>query len=1375
MSRNPGGPPFGELSSHVPPYNNNNSNGQTSMNFGMDATQYYESQAHRLRNHHSSVLQPDQVNSYAFNTNFHILPSNSHPAPSTVSPSFFDNENRSKIFSGSFNNAETIFPGNHTHPTAHNSDMEDGELSESAGHSSSREPISYPSQLDGAPITKASEQDGLREEATGMRQKNEVGPRTMNGVVKHGPNAGPKNQVPNSKSRKQLKKSLYALQSGARDAVAQLQRHDIGYAQLLEEHIHPDLLKKLYPTFVTNAPQQTHNTTAVSKPPDQQVQPHPLPKKLPEPTFRQQASNIPIHESMSEVPEMNPSKNADTKQLPKEHPSDRSDVRLAESQAGAPREKSGVQKGSEHQHSSKIVVGEPATSNGLVSRTNQKSGGEITSNVLSGNDKSPTTDGRDNKSIAVPSTAPNSLHPSITHPKVKPAIPKTAAKPVDRKDYIARLQAAKAGKVASTVTGSQPSPVQTTHQAPQESSPNIANQLAAASPALNSSAKSIIPGPIASSIDPSVTTLPPVDPTVETKKREQTELARRKIEELKSRSNLLKPTQFADKESSLPVASPTGQPDQAKQLVGVQPTEALTRTINSAIAPSTPQHAYFPSRNGTFSLPGLFMSTANAQDYHDNEAPPIAAVQDDTRNLGEPEPTIALASTTDSLSSQPLQTAANLLPHRQEKENQEASIISPVTPVQANGNPRKRPTAADFIEQTPSKVQRSYSYTADSSVVFEVSDEEADETDNEGSDVVMSGDPGTKASQSRKIQTPQLATGDDQKASDSHGKSGKSINRPNMTQSSPQNSTKKDADGLRAREEEIERMNRKIIEMEQRRKLRQDISRTQTPGTPGRPPPFSKPTESNSDNQSTPNGTKQLSEPPAQATREAEDAPHDEAAAGIEISVEQQRQSPDNNREVQPRTEGSEAPIEADQQRLQRRKTEIESRLSSADATVETLRLRLEVLHRDEADLQTQIQNQLDSKILFQKELAQLLQAPSSSPALPRQSEDEVVKLRQVADGQDPDINLSLGQSLDDNQVPAVESANISDMAPVDSETSEAGPMSVAALSTEAPSNQSVISGELAEDVMDISGSEDGGEVTENVPISGTDAAQPAAKSESEEPYEPPSSFGGMQEVSNPLTDSSMQQQSLTNEGLQQHDHLEAHHTPPAMDNGTVTGTYDAARAQLRKMTPPGHAQTPIDLSDSDDYEPPEPVASRALPHANDKHGHFVPYESPLQQFHAYRYHPDFVASVGNGYRSLTYSHKIDAAKPICPFEIGGRCNDASCDNQHFSGMNLSGAFGEQDALRLDFTPRTITFPATFSIVRELTQASNVADDMILVQMGSIPEGLSEEQRTAFVVGLRQTIQKIRVRKVKDFKTVASEIAAYRARFLGDSSKILPL
>lgn len=59
--------------------------------------------------------------------------------------------------------------------------------------------------------------------------------------------------------------------------------------------------------------------------------------------------------------------------------------------------------------------------------------------------------------------------------------------------------------------------------------------------------------------------------------------------------------------------------------------------------------------------------------------------------------------------------------------------------------------------------------------------------------------------------------------------------------------------------------------------------------------------------------------------------------------------------------------------------------------------------------------------------------------------------------------------------------------------------------------------------------------------------------------------------------------------------------------------------------------------------------------------------------------------------------------------------------------------------------------------------------------MGDVPKGLTPEKRDVFVVGLRQVIQEIRGRKVTDFETVASEIAAYRARFLDDPSKILSL
>lgn len=71
----------------------------------------------------------------------------------------------------------------------------------------------------------------------------------------------------------------------------------------------------------------------------------------------------------------------------------------------------------------------------------------------------------------------------------------------------------------------------------------------------------------------------------------------------------------------------------------------------------------------------------------------------------------------------------------------------------------------------------------------------------------------------------------------------------------------------------------------------------------------------------------------------------------------------------------------------------------------------------------------------------------------------------------------------------------------------------------------------------------------------------------------------------------------------------------------------------------------------------------------------FIPYESPLKQFKSFRYHPDYLAEVPHGFRSMTYIHNIDPERPICRYELdGGVCNDDSCDGQHFRNMSLSGA-----------------------------------------------------------------------------------------------------
>lgn len=69
----------------------------------------------------------------------------------------------------------------------------------------------------------------------------------------------------------------------------------------------------------------------------------------------------------------------------------------------------------------------------------------------------------------------------------------------------------------------------------------------------------------------------------------------------------------------------------------------------------------------------------------------------------------------------------------------------------------------------------------------------------------------------------------------------------------------------------------------------------------------------------------------------------------------------------------------------------------------------------------------------------------------------------------------------------------------------------------------------------------------------------------------------------------------------------------------------------------------------------------------------------------------------------------------------------------------------------------------------------DLTDDKILVQMGSLREGKTPEEKDQYIAGLKQIINDMRRDKLKDFNTVATEIAAYRRRFLQDPSRVLPL
>lgn len=84
----------------------------------------------------------------------------------------------------------------------------------------------------------------------------------------------------------------------------------------------------------------------------------------------------------------------------------------------------------------------------------------------------------------------------------------------------------------------------------------------------------------------------------------------------------------------------------------------------------------------------------------------------------------------------------------------------------------------------------------------------------------------------------------------------------------------------------------------------------------------------------------------------------------------------------------------------------------------------------------------------------------------------------------------------------------------------------------------------------------------------------------------------------------------------------------------------------------------------------------------------FETYKSPLKLYRKYRFHPDYSQHVAGGYRSKTYSNRIDPLVPLCAFETsGGACNDNDCPNQHERDFTIKGASLDADLFHTFSTP----------------------------------------------------------------------------------------
>ena len=103
-------------------------------------------------------------------------------------------------------------------------------------------------------------------------------------------------------------------------------------------------------------------------------------------------------------------------------------------------------------------------------------------------------------------------------------------------------------------------------------------------------------------------------------------------------------------------------------------------------------------------------------------------------------------------------------------------------------------------------------------------------------------------------------------------------------------------------------------------------------------------------------------------------------------------------------------------------------------------------------------------------------------------------------------------------------------------------------------------------------------------------------------------------------------------------------------------------------------------------------------------------------------------------------------------------------------GRRVSARFG----FELVLTQQADPFPFAMSGNADKHVWGIIIDDQVLLQLGAYGN-YDESQKQRYIAGLRQLLTGFRDRKVKDFKTISEAIVAYRAQFIGDKSKILPL
>ena len=391
---------------------------------------------------------------------------------------------------------------------------------------------------------------------------------------------------------------------------------------------------------------------------------------------------------------------------------------------------------------------------------------------------------------------------------------------LDRKEYIARMLAAKAGKPAlsaptlvsskiSTITDLRASPQVRSSAAAAASGPTAVQQ------ALSESAD------IAQGIQKK-------DSDVEAKRKAQTDLARQKIEALKLRENTQQQIRSATSNDTL-------------RDIKQSPAKSFTNNpVESSVPTPRPllsrQSSYFSpaSQKPPFSIPGLFM-TLDAPEPVDTSQPlPNETSAVSPRRVGN-------ATFDSSEESQPPQAAISAKPSTANKtqfpESFDLNSVPSETIATTTSSSRKRQKASDFIDSPSTRVKRPLGQQETTSLIIDISDDELSNSSSEEEPLVVdlsdrrntlpTASQATASGHGKEMPGKSLVPLDD------FSPRTKAVMTPPAAQVFGQNG---DLKGLKSKELEIELMNRKIAELEQRIaiKAKQNTSRSHSPRTSSR-------------------------------------------------------------------------------------------------------------------------------------------------------------------------------------------------------------------------------------------------------------------------------------------------------------------------------------------------------------------------------------------------------------------------------------------------------------------------------------------------------------------------------------------------------------